>query len=192
MYYPPLFCNVTILLVEVHVHCTTPSLQRLILLESSITPVMSMFNVPIKQIGRSESHLFWRRPWLQKRHTDCMCCCNLYFLPIINIIWKGVETNINVRLNKFGLTDNESCSFCKQVPKTLEHLFITCTQVQKFWTDLFGWHQQFPREVININLRVRLEDRWSTYFRISGQWLKFGFHKTLISTMHHVLSDYAS
>ena len=57
MYDPPSFCNVKILLIEVHVHCTMPrqSLQRLILLQSSINPVM--LNVPIKQTNLSESHL---------------------------------------------------------------------------------------------------------------------------------------
>ena len=69
--------------------------------------------------------------------------------------------NTNVRLKKFGIIDDDSCSFCKQLPETLEHLFITCKYVQKFWKDLFGWYQQFSKEVININLRT-IVFGWST------------------------------
>ena len=61
--------------------------------------------------------------------------------------------NTNVRLSKFGITDDDSCFFCNQVPETLEHLFI-CTHVQKFWKDLLERYQQFSRKIININLRT--------------------------------------
>lgn len=62
--------------------------------------------------------------------------------------------NSNDRLKKLGVIDNDSCSFCKQEPETLEHLFATCRHIQKFWKDLLGWYQQFSKEIITINQRT--------------------------------------
>ena len=64
--------------------------------------------------------------------------------------------NTNVRLKKLGVINDDTCSFCKQVPETLEHLLITCKHMQKFWKDLLGWYQQFSKEEISINLRTTI------------------------------------
>ena len=62
--------------------------------------------------------------------------------------------NTKDRLCKFGISEDDSCSFCNKVPETLEHLFITCIYVQTFWKNLLEWYRQFSSEVITIDLRT--------------------------------------
>ena len=62
--------------------------------------------------------------------------------------------NTNVRLKKLDVINDDTCSFCKQAPETLEHLLITCKHVQKLWKDLLECYQQFSKEEISVNLRA--------------------------------------
>ena len=62
--------------------------------------------------------------------------------------------NAKDRLCKFGISEDDSCSFCNKVPETLEHLFITCIYVQTFWKNLLEWYRQCSSEVITIDLRT--------------------------------------
>jgi hypothetical protein len=45
----------------------------------------------------------------------------------------------NYYLNKCGIKDFPLCSYCNQLPETLEHLFSECAQIKKLWIDIENW-----------------------------------------------------
>ena len=45
----------------------------------------------------------------------------------------------NVFLNKIGIKDSNSCSFCNNNPETLIHLFYDCPHVKHFWDETSEW-----------------------------------------------------
>lgn len=45
----------------------------------------------------------------------------------------------NTFLQKIGIKDTNSCTFCQKDIETLMHLFWTCEKTQTFWTSLEGW-----------------------------------------------------
>ena len=45
----------------------------------------------------------------------------------------------NVQLAGFDITDSEMCAFCLQHPETINHLFLDCKIVVKFWKDIEDW-----------------------------------------------------
>ena len=89
---------------------------------------------------------------------------NIYCLPSLTnanrrtqeFRYRSLNNYLNTkdRLCKFGISEDDSCSFCNKVPETLEHLFITCIYVQTFWKNLLEWYRQFSSEVITIDLRT--------------------------------------
>ena len=53
----------------------------------------------------------------------------------------------NVLLNKIGIKSSSACTLCGDSDESLEHLFTSCPNVLKFWSDLKAW-----LENINVNL----------------------------------------
>ena len=73
--------------------------------------------------------------------------------------------NTNARLKRIKILDDDLCSFCNEEAETLEHLFLSCAHVRKFWNEFLGWYLQFSQTEINIDYRscTRLEDCRSTF-----------------------------
>ena len=42
-------------------------------------------------------------------------------------------------LCKIGLQDSTNCTFCKETPETLIHLFWSCDITSSFWNDVTEW-----------------------------------------------------
>ena len=56
----------------------------------------------------------------------------------------------NSYLFKIGITSDNLCSFCKEHPETMMHLFWECTFVQAFWNGIKQWMSKrpcFPNDV---------------------------------------------
>lgn len=66
----------------------------------------------------------------------------------------------NVFLVKIGLANNELCSFCKEVPETLEHLFWYCNIVTQFWKKFNRW----VNEVFLLKTTFNITDVFFGYF----------------------------
>ena len=47
------------------------------------------------------------------------------------LMQRGIVTNI--QLHKWGMAENELCSFCKNSQESLVHLFVECDHVQAIW-----------------------------------------------------------
>ena len=62
--------------------------------------------------------------------------------------------NTNARLKRIKILDDDLCSFCNEEAETLEHLFLSCAHVRKFWNDFLGWYLQFSQTEINIDYRT--------------------------------------
>ena len=68
----------------------------------------------------------------------------------------------NSFLFKINKVDSEICSYCKEQPEQIHHLFLTCPKVKLFWNELKTWLHA------NINLEISLEDR-EILFSYSGK-----------------------
>ena len=44
-------------------------------------------------------------------------------------------TFTNSRLAKIGYVQDDSCTFCRVSPETVNHLFYECTYINQFWKD---------------------------------------------------------
>ena len=56
-------------------------------------------------------------------------------------------------LFKINKIDNDLCSYCKQYPESIAHLFLRCEKVKEFWGSLRTWLKH------NCNIDLNLEDR---------------------------------
>lgn len=63
-------------------------------------------------------------------------CTKLHFFQY-KLLNRYVITN--VRRNKFNVTISPLCSFCKNTPETIKHLFYDCILVKKFIYTLRHW-----------------------------------------------------
>ena len=89
---------------------------------------------------------------------------NIYCLPkTVNVDHKTKELqhkilnnylNTNARLKRIKILDDDLCSFCNEEAETLEHLFLSCALVKKFWNEFLGWYLQFSQTEINIDYRT--------------------------------------
>ena len=89
---------------------------------------------------------------------------NTYCLPkTVNVDHKTKELqykilnnylNTNARLKRIKILDDELCYFCNEEAETLEHLFLSCVHVRKFWNEFLGWYLQFSQIEINIDYRT--------------------------------------
>ena len=61
--------------------------------------------------------------------------CLIYFQ--YRVLHRILPTN--VYLYKIGFTDSEMCTFCKNQPESLEHLFYDCTSVKTFLDIVIKW-----------------------------------------------------
>ena len=44
-------------------------------------------------------------------------------------------------LNKIGISNSATCTFCNSYPETLCHLFVACPLVSEFWQNITTWLQ---------------------------------------------------
>ena len=59
----------------------------------------------------------------------------------------------NSYLFKVGITSDNLCSFCKENPETMMHLFSECIFVQAFWNGIKQWMSKtpcFPNDVFSF------------------------------------------
>ena len=56
----------------------------------------------------------------------------------------------NYLLQKIGIKDSNICSFCKNEPETLCHLFYNCPMVFDFWNELKQWLQSKCNHLDNV------------------------------------------
>ena len=54
----------------------------------------------------------------------------------------------NVQLAEFDIIDREMCAFCLQHPETINHMFLNCKIVEKFWKDMKDWLSAKLRDII--------------------------------------------
>ena len=47
----------------------------------------------------------------------------------------------NKKLNDMGISDSSKCPYCDEPEETIEHAFITCRSVSKFWKEVEQWLQ---------------------------------------------------
>lgn len=68
----------------------------------------------------------------------------------------------NSFLCKIGKIDSNLCSFCKEHPEKINHLFLECDKVKEFWNSLKLWFN------INANIVINLDKR-NIIFSYQGQ-----------------------
>ena len=56
----------------------------------------------------------------------------------------------NYLLQKFGIVDSVSCSYCNSV-ETLEHKYYECPQILNFWHELTNWWEQILNKKISLS-----------------------------------------
>ena len=70
----------------------------------------------------------------------------------------------NSYLHKMKITGDNTCTFCKQVPETLTHLFFHCYKVETIWTEFREWvnglNNNFQMNVLNISDVILLNDEF--------------------------------
>ena len=74
-------------------------------------------------------------------------------------------TFTNSRLAKIGYVQDDSCTFCRVSPETVNHLFYECTYTNKFWKDfkkfwfaLSGKHVEFSLQDVLIGKLDEVSD----------------------------------
>ena len=50
------------------------------------------------------------------------------------LVMRILTTNTFLKI--IGVQENDFCSFCRNEPETLKHLFLTCSYVEKLWNDI--------------------------------------------------------
>ena len=72
----------------------------------------------------------------------------------IRLNLRSVVTN--VQLAGFDIIDSEMCTFCLQHPETINHLFLDCKIVEKFWKNIEDWILAILRCHIVLNNLYKL------------------------------------
>lgn len=85
-----------------------------------------IYNIPVKCCNNTKLH------WFQYR-----------------IFHRILATND--LLMKFKIKQDNSCSFCKQFPEKIEHLFWYCEIVQEFWDKIEYWISDKSEYIVNIH-----------------------------------------
>ena len=68
----------------------------------------------------------------------------------------------NSFLAKINKVDSELCTYCKEQPDKIHHLFLACPKVRMFWQELSTWLHTC------VKIDLSLEDR-SILFSFSGK-----------------------
>ena len=68
----------------------------------------------------------------------------------------------NSFLAKINKIDSELCTYCKEQPEKIHHLFLTCPKVRLFWQELRTWLHTF------VKIDLSLDDR-NILFSFSGK-----------------------
>ena len=64
-------------------------------------------------------------------HTPAQSHHKFLFKKILNNVLY-----INKKLNTFGLSNTQLCSFCKMEKETISHLFYYCNHMQDIWNQV--------------------------------------------------------
>ena len=56
----------------------------------------------------------------------------------------------NAALHKFGIKEHDRCHLCAE-RQTITHLFVTCPNVQLFWTEFTDWWYRKSNTVITLS-----------------------------------------
>ena len=57
----------------------------------------------------------------------------------------------NKKLLDMGISDSSKCPYCDETEETIEHAFIYCTAVVKFWKDIEHWLRRYIEGTIAIS-----------------------------------------
>ena len=62
----------------------------------------------------------------------------------------------NTYLKRIKILEDDSCSYCKNSPETLQHLFWTCPIVSQFWNSLFSFFTEInlPHERLSFKMII--------------------------------------
>ena len=90
-----------------------------------------IYKIPAKSCGNTKLH------WFQLR--------------LLHIILAT-----NDLLLKCGITQDSLCTFCRRVPKTIEHLFWYCNVVMEFWENIENWIYEKNLYLVNIDKKRAL------------------------------------
>ena len=86
-----------------------------------------------------------------------------YFLNIKN--WHEVKIRdfqykinnkilvTNSFLSKINKIESDACTYCKEQPEKIDHLFLRCPKIRQFWNELRTWLYT------NVKVELSLEDR---------------------------------
>ncbi|KAL9982000.1 hypothetical protein ACROYT_G010777 [Oculina patagonica] len=112
-----------------------------------------------------------QRKWFEDCNTEetkCIKWSDAYQLAfkctkstkLIEFQFKLLHRRISTNefLTKIGVQDDPNCSFCKEEPEKLKHLFWSCSKVTSFWnslTELLKLSKIFP-EHYTVNISVAL------------------------------------
>ena len=90
----------------------------------------------IEELGRDFCESLWD---FRKFHIDIYRITNVakYRSFQYRLVQRGIVTN--VQLEKWGMEQTNSCTFCKKEPETLKHLFYYCTFVQQLWSEVYEY-----------------------------------------------------
>ena len=88
-----------------------------------------------------KSYLLSTKKWHEVKLQDFQYKINNHIL---------VKSSFLAKINK---NDSGVCSFCKEQPENIHHLFVPCPKVKTFWRELREWLNT------NVNIEISLEDR---------------------------------
>ena len=54
---------------------------------------------------------------------------------------------MNVLLSKIEIIPSPACSFCGEADESLEHIFVTCHYIKKFWAEVIKWVSNLGIEI---------------------------------------------
>ena len=57
----------------------------------------------------------------------------------------------NKKLLDMGISDSSKCPYCDEPEETIEHAFIYCTAIVKFWKDIEHWLRRYIEGTITIS-----------------------------------------
>ena len=74
------------------------------------------------------------------------------------LLQRGIVTN--VQLCKWGLREDDLCSFCGKSKETLSHIMYYCECVQKMWEELATYlMERFKVNSVNLNVNTILQNQ---------------------------------
>ena len=82
-------------------------------------------------------------------------------------------TSTNSRLAKIGYVQDDSCTFCRVSPETVNHLFYECIHTNQFWKDfktfrfdLSGKHVEFSLQEVLLGKLDEVSDSLNYFLTV--------------------------